>query len=300
MRKEEKEHLTDMLQEISYAYDRGDFWKAWSAMHKELSAMPVDSEEPCRPGTVTKEELVLFDRSRKFHCGNNAGEKKQFAIENDMVIIYGKKRCPEKTMSYDEFLASYFVIGNADTTNGWRIRICEALRRLNSSGLWPQVREVLGNILSSGMTWEDHCYLSSLIYSPDIGWTTIDKGICFIPADPQKVRKCRESYPFAFDGNAVKPEYISEITKCRFKTMFFAGWSEEVKREIKDRIKTREDYRTNDLLYTDFGITFEYDALKNEATYTEEHWRTMDMHWCIAIDSGTALFREPPITRILS
>ena len=68
MRKEEKDRLTDMLQEISYAYDRGDFWKAWSAMHKELSAMPVDPEEPCRPGTVTKEELALFDRGRIFRC----------------------------------------------------------------------------------------------------------------------------------------------------------------------------------------------------------------------------------------
>lgn len=45
MKKEQKEKLLDMLQDISYAYEGGDFWKTWSAMQKELSAMPEEPED---------------------------------------------------------------------------------------------------------------------------------------------------------------------------------------------------------------------------------------------------------------
>ena len=37
----EKKVLLDLLQDISYAYENGTFWKAWSEMHKYLCALPA-------------------------------------------------------------------------------------------------------------------------------------------------------------------------------------------------------------------------------------------------------------------
>lgn len=302
MRKEEKEHLTDMLQEISYAYDRGDFWKAWSAMHKELSAMPVDSEEPCRPGTVTKEELALFDRSRIFRCRNEAGETWRFAVDDDRILLYnGKKRSPEQNVSYDAFLAVYSVIGDMDTTSGWRSRIRKAVQYLELSGFWPEVRRVFETILASKMTWKDRRYLSSLSYSAGTeNWhvkqTCRDGNSTSVPADPDKVKKYREMYPFVFDGNSVRPVYVGEITKCRFKNINLGGWIRDVC-DMRKTISGTKDYRTSQDLYDRAGIIFEYKAQEKKAFYTEEHQKS-GTHRCIALNDHVALFCEPVSTRI--
>ena len=312
MKKEEKEKLLDMLQEVSYAHEEGTFWKTWSAVHKELSAMPVEQEsdvpvtqeKPRMLGDVTVEELAAFDSSRKFHCRNDAGEKKMFVVENKRtVLIYNGKRDPEQVMSCADFLASHCIIGDADTTSGWRTRIRETLQKLDSSGLWPQFRKVLENILRSEMTWEDRCFLSALRYNEKTGkWTTeVRRGNgkpYFVPAAPEKVNRCIKSYPFAFDGRFVKPEYIAETTKCRSKLMTFLIWRHEIEDDIKDHIKKGEDYRTSEYLYTEYGITFDFNALTKEAFYMEEHRRIGSMYWCIALDHRTALFCEPVTNRI--
>ena len=291
MKREEKERLTGMMQELLRAHKKGGFKKAWSAMQKELSAMPVEPEEPRCFGTVTKEELALFDHGRKFHCRNEAGETRMFAVDDeDTVLVYSeKKQHVEQTLSYDEFLTSYFIVGDTDTTPGWRARIRKAIGHLELSGLWPEVREVLEKILESGMTWEDRQFLSSLNYD----------GKACTPADPERIKEYKDAYPFVFDGNIVNPEYVSEMTKCRIKSICSGGWA-GLSGGLRKILEGEEDYRTSQSVYEMCGIIFEYKAQEKKAFYTEEHRRSGDTHRCIALNDHVALFCEPTRTRILA
>lgn len=53
MKREEKEKILDLLQDISYAHDEDDdrFWEKWSAIHKYVSGLTADDP----PGTLVTE-----------------------------------------------------------------------------------------------------------------------------------------------------------------------------------------------------------------------------------------------------
>lgn len=45
MTKEVREKLLELLQQISYAYDDGGFWKAWASMQKYIWDYKVEEDE---------------------------------------------------------------------------------------------------------------------------------------------------------------------------------------------------------------------------------------------------------------
>ena len=73
--------------------------------------------------------------------------------------------------------------------------------------------------------------------------------------------------------------------------MYFGKYTnKDEKLEIKAALNDHRSYSTN--AYTSYDVSFEYNADKNMAWYSEEYKGCGNGHYYLALDENTALFCE--------
>lgn len=105
-----------------------------------------------------------------------------------------------------------------------------------------------------------------------------------------------DKYPFVFPEDNegilnVNTFYIWEQSECKLKSMYFGKYDNAV---IKDNIASalKEHRSISRRARTSYDVSFEYDAEKNKAWYSEEYKGCGNGHYYLAIDGNAALFCE--------
>ena len=178
-----------------------------------------------------------------------------------------------------------------------------AVKCMEKSGMWPEIKEAFENILASGMTWDERKYLSTLRHDGS-KWTGelrfVDGKWTVDDADQDMVARYKARFPFSFKNadngrEYIDTRYIYEVSGCHLKAMNFgkAGeWeSETTKRLIKEALEKKISYSSG-RIRVGYDVSFRYDAEENKAWYSEEYRNCGNGHYYLALDGNTALFCE--------
>ena len=243
-----------------------------------------------------KEKNELFDKlpiCKKFNCIKiDDTNKLRFQKEDDnIVFVYAKGM---KTRGYryslEYFLDNYHLLidSNEEKDKKWHKRIARAIKCLEKSGLWTDKLIFFKNLYK--ITLADKNALSEIYWS-DLNRYNMSNNIQTKEYEPYI-----EKYPFAFikadDGIfKLNTNYIWESSNCKLKSMYFGkGQNAVVKKEIFEAFKNKRNYNFD--VRVNYDVTFEYDADKNMAWYSEEYKDCGNGHYYLALDENTALFCE--------
>ena len=165
----------------------------------------------------------------------------------------------------------------------WHRRIRTAIKRLEASGLWNDLLLKLKNL--DTMTLEDKRAIYNIRWdahtNPNSDGTEYDEYV--------------KKYPFAFyhtkGKTSVDTFYIWEMSNVILKSMYFGKYANaSCKENIRNAIKDKKDISVSERVQYD--VSFNYDASKNAAWYSEEYRGCGNGHYYIALDENMAWFCE--------
>ena len=229
---------------------------------------------------MVKEKLEDFKVGEVFLATNVAGKKRRCAREySGTVFVYGKG-CSVRgwRFSEEDFKNKYEIIP-VNPTSEWHKRLKRALKALNKSGLWPNLKERYEKLLNI-----------SLEEISDIHKTI--KNINKFPEyNERKLETYKQKYPYFFDidGKFVIDEYDTVIA-CNLKTMYFGKYDNKCDKEfIRKKIEAKEKlsfYRS-----VNYDVSFSFNG-SDKAYYSEEYKGTGNGHYYAALDENVAVFLE--------
>lgn len=232
------------------------------------------------------EDLPAFT---KFTC-RKIGEKGRTRVmkEDDgrFFVFAPKKRLyGRRYATADEFLMFHTDIRVPDQDEkAWKRRLTKASSRLEKSGLWPEIKVVIDNLLKISLSDWEKMY--------DIYWAT--------PYGQSHVKNLdayRNQYPFLFVKNDKGEEYIPSdyfagLAKCRTKSMYFGKFdNKRIKADIKRAMEDKTEFNSG-RIQVNYDVSFEYRPDKKMAWYSEEFRGCGNGHYYIALDATTALHME--------
>ena len=213
--------------------------------------------------------------------------------ESVFVFSYGKTKYGFRRDK--EYFAKHYNIlslpSEVDENTAWQRRMRRAVKCMNTSGLWTEIKKVFEQILYSGMTLEDKKALYELYEnydSPAKDFSEEEKAKAFLPY----LRK----FPFVFyeDNKGclhIDTEYIWELSDCKLKSMYFGKYANQrIKAELQQAIKNKNDYSAGQTVSYDVSVN--YQAKDNKAWYSEEFRNCGNGHYYLALDHSTAVFYE--------
>lgn len=210
--------------------------------------------------------------------------------ENVFVLAKGKRRYGYR-MRIEKFDAWFSIIPPKDKTVEWHKRINRALKAIDQSGLWEKEKPFLKSLLK--MTWEDKQEITRCqdeVYN--LRWHKQDT--------PEAVnmiwKPLYEKYPFigsfAEDGKfQVDFDYISDRSTVRLKSMNFGKSNRFYKDRIKSALENKQNYSTGRIV-VNYDNSFEYNAEKGMAWYSEEYRDCGNGHYYLALNENVAWFCE--------
>lgn len=226
----------------------------------------------------------------------NLQRKVKALVENEGTVFVYAPRCSRRGWRYvPKTFSSYYniiITPPKDENAAWQRRLKRAVKCMEASGLWGNIKDMYSKILASGMTWEDRCKMSDLYwqYCCPSGKHT-DEEIRLAYAEYIK------KFPFCFheanDGTLqVETNYIWQLSACKLKSMYFGKYENtQYKNEILAAIKEKRSFNIPRVI-VGYDISFEYSADKNMAWYSEEFRNCGNGHYYLALDHSTALFAE--------
>ena len=179
------------------------------------------------------------------------------------------------------FNEKYEVIPEKVTpTEKWHKRIRSVLKKLEASGLWPELIPLYNTLLQ--VTWEDLAEMRSEYWDhhPDHAYKSVFAN----------------KYPFAYTitdegGSSLKWDYVTELADCKTKSMYFGWQNGRIKNLIHKALEDKKDYSSG-RIQVSYDVTFEYSAGKQKAWYSEEYRNCGNGHYYLAVDHNTAVFCE--------
>lgn len=215
--------------------------------------------------------------------------------DNDSVFIYSyRKRCSGKFIKISDFAKKFDIYAppaEVDENKAWQRRMRRAVKCMETSGLWTEIKKVFDQILYSGMTLEEKKALYELYRnydSPAKDFSEEEKAKAFLPY----LRK----FPFVFyednNGNLhIDTEYIWELSDCKLKSMYFGKYANKrIKDELQQAIRRKTDYK--DSRTVSYDVSVNYQAKDNKAWYSEEYRHCGNGHYYLVLDHSTAVFYE--------
>lgn len=257
------------------AYRRG--LKLWS--NDKMEYVPIDDPNPRR--------AVLEDDRHVF-------------IYNPRSKRYGMR------LDVDYFITAYIsdVTPAGNESVAWERRVKNAIKKLDASGLWPNIKQTFEELLEMG--YERRRKLHDLFWDYSWGEFELRKGTRNNPERAAAYNKAFEDHygtlmneiPFAFlKGDTedslwyVNTDLIFEMSDAKQKSMYFGKWGNtRIKAEIQLSFDEKRRYSAR--ARTSYDVSFEYDPEKNKAWYSEEYKNCGNGHYYLAIDANTALFYE--------
>lgn len=240
-----------------------------------------------------KEVINNLPNFSKFNCIVNyeKAPKKERAVKesSDTVFVFwSRAKRYGIRLSLDEFLNTHDLIIDTEEEidKKWHKRINKAIKYLNESGLWPDIKNFFENL--SKMSYSDKKAIEEIYWNH---WHVPNE-------DTQKAyQPYVEKYPFAFisheDGSVnVCTKYIFEESECKLKSMYFGKHENTfVKEKFAEALKNKQSYSTG-IIKVNYDVSLEYNAKLQKAWYSEEYVGCGNGHYYIALNANTALFCE--------
>lgn len=208
----------------------------------------------------------------------NDKRKVRCKLEPDGIIFVFAKGKSKYGYRYTDvsFLQLFepYLLDDEELEKKWHKKCAKIEKKLEVSGLWPEYKEIFHNLqLVSYKDWKKIRSVS--------------------PSDEKEILSLtKEKYPFMLNDNGyINYSYLWGAVEGKTKTMFFGSLHKSYKNDIEKALKERKKYRTG-RIRANYDVSFEYDAEKNKAWYSEEYRDCGNGHYYIAIDSSTALFCE--------
>ena len=220
----------------------------------------------------------------KFRVKNKATNETFRCIQEDETTFFVfLPRAKRKGFRYDAntFHQRFEIMKPSKTpTEQWHFRIRKVIKAINKSGLWT----------------DEIPFLTSLLYLSieDLTLMREEYWIEFHKKGEPYVSRFADKYPFAYqttdNGPLLKWNYVSEFANVQTKSMWFDTSNRMVKDDIKRHLEDKKSYRIQIPSYYD--VSFEYDASKSKAWYSEEYKGCGNGHYYMAVNENTAVFLE--------
>lgn len=233
------------------------------------------------------EELKALENGKVFKCMYKEDNSTKFRVEkiSDTAVFVFKPKCSNRGWHYSiENFIKYFDFDTKqkkqeDKTKSWHNRLKRAIKCMTESGLWQNIKTKFENLLK--MTYEEKEDLYKLYWKNE----------------EQAKQLAKEKYNFMIRKNEDNKEYLDtdyifEISNCDLKSMYFGRKyiNTAEKETIKEKLKNKEKYHC--FYRTNYDTSFEYNAEKQLAWYSEEYKNCGNGHYYLALDHSTALFCE--------
>lgn len=216
---------------------------------------------------------------KKFKCKDKNGDIYRAMLEEETVFIYGKgKKYYGWRISRAEFEQNYTILEKTEEQleKSRQRKLDNIISKLEKSGLWQSLLPKFRNMKL--YTLEERDYIYKLSHN-----------------DCEYLDYVREKYPFMIkfrdDGTeCLDTDYIFEMSNLVTKSMYFGWQNKNYKKQIKEHLEKKQSL---DLFQrVNYDVTFNYDAEKGLAWYSEEYRNCGNGHYYIALDENTALFCE--------
>ena len=212
-------------------------------------------------------EATVHDTNTKIRC---------FKKDANTVFVYARgSRKYGRYMDTVSFLAKAtpIVKTKADLENEWHSRCKKCEKRLEKSGLWPELRVIFHN-------------LQKISYDDWVGMKRCDRN-------SEEAKTYIKKYPFiSSDGTSIVWDYMSEVSAANCKSMYFGkGLNDSYKKDIKNAILNKQAYSTG-RIQLNYDVSFQFKPEKMQAWYSEEYRNCGNGHYYLALDESAALFYE--------
>lgn len=191
-------------------------------------------------------------------------------------------------MTQEQFLANYELLNerpNKDKIK-WEHNVARVIKTLEKSGLWDYILETFKNLQILG--WDKRNELKKEYWEKD-RYEETEEYFAWLD-------KLEKEYPFLVgineDGKKYfQTKYIFEISNAQLKSMYFGKWANKTEKEtIAKCLADGKDYKCFHTV--SYDVSFEYNAEKQFAWYSEEYRGCGNGHYYLALDNNLALFAE--------
>ena len=235
-------------------------------------------------GVQTVREIPCW---QKFEAKSKEGEKVRCVKDGDAerVFVFLKgKRSRGFHYSIPTFLAMYTPMIKTEEEENlqWHKKLATIEKRLEASGLWENIKEVVHNLQTMTKTEYDEFYQHADSFRANRDALDFSEPL----------KELTVKYPFLKAGEGVVSWRYTEdwIRTLKTKSMNFGTWhkssSENIKRALAEKRSVTERG------YTSYDVSYQYNAEKNRAWYSEEYRGCGNGHYYLALDSTMALFYE--------
>lgn len=238
-----------------------------------------------------EKQLQELSINSALKCKDKEGETFRARKDGEnSIFVYakGKKRYGWRyPLTTFATLYDFHITTQQEKTLKWHKRLNRAINSMKKSGLWENIRKVFENLLK--LTYEEKQEIYKEYFEVDRWGEDKSNYNNFIA-------KIKSKYPFMIYTNAegqeiINTDYIYEISECELKSMYFGKFrNTTIKEQIKESINNKQDFKT--WARTNYDTSFQYDAEKKRAWYSEEYKDCGNGHYYLALDESTALFCE--------
>lgn len=247
---------------------------------------------------INKEDWMKMKNYTKYRAIDPDGNKVRIAHygeDADTGFIYGKGRAKYGRIVSAEYLMANYTLAEPDQNEAWHKSLSRAIKAMEKSGLWNEILQVF--ILLQGMTYEDKEIISQLYWSCPKLRLDEEKTVSEYNEEFRKIfAYYMEKYPFVFGQDEkgryfVRTNFIWETSDCKLKSMYFGTDNKRLKEQIMNAIKNGSSYNIPRIA-VNYDVSFQYDAEKKKAWYSEEYRNCGNGHYYLALDNNLALFCE--------
>ena len=250
--------------------------KDWSAEQHKF--VPTEDKHPRRG--LLEDEKTVFIFNHKSHR-------------------YGQR------LSIEYFIANFMIdYVPVDKAVAWERRVKNVIKKLDASGLWPDIKKLFEELLIIGYARRDALKHVTCDHDNDnlrdLMTDVVNKRAGAIEkynaAFERVYKEFMDEIPFVFYKSKtgvwnVRTDYFFEMSDAVTKSMYFGKYrNARIKDEIRQAFAERRRYSAR--ARTSYDVSFEYDPERNKAWYSEEYKDCGNGHYYIAIDANTALFCE--------
>ncbi len=229
--------------------------------------------------------------------------------ESGDVFVFSKGKSRRGwRKSKDDFCRLYTlkeVKPNNNMKNAkWHQRIQKAIACLESSGLWQNCEDGTDFLVYfknlDKMTWEDKETINSLHCNVKRQYHTIgeskEEELRINEHNRKEVKRVYgdfvDKYPFIFpEDGSVDTDYLWDFSDVRLKTMNWGCHEGYHKELIENALADKRSYSTGRVIVK-YDNSFEYNAEKNKAWYSEEYRNCGDGYYYLALDANTAIYYD--------
>ena len=241
---------------------------------------------------IAREEIEAMPSYFKFVVKDACGKDHRCMKEpsGDVFVYAPRQKRRGYRYSADGFIKLGYTMKvkrQTDENKAWHRRIERAKKALSSSGLWPEHLVWLSNL--EKMTWEDKELMNKAYWLLPTFWQKEENSDELLKL---YFGDFIEKYPFIFEGGNVNTWYLWEQSDVKLKSMYFGKYEDSFyKDRIAEALREKRSYSTG-RIQVSYDNSFEYNAEKNKAWYSEEYRDCGNGYYYLALDGTTALFCE--------